>query len=76
MEQNVDPHLNKGFPGSTSTKEPANAGDVRNMGSIHGSGRSPGERYGNPFQYSCLGNPRTEEPGGLQSISLQRDRHD
>ena len=32
---------------------PANAGDV---GSIPGSGRSPGEGNGNPFQYSCLGN--------------------
>ena len=33
---------------------PANAGD---MGSIPGSGRSPGEGNGNPLQYSCLGNP-------------------
>ena len=33
---------------------PASAGDV---GSIPGSGRSPGEGNGNPFQYSCLGNP-------------------
>ena len=32
----------------------ANAGD---MGSISGLGRSPGEGSGNPFQYSCLGNP-------------------
>jgi len=35
---------------------PANAGDVRNMGSIPGLGRSPGE-HGNPLQYSCLENP-------------------
>ena len=34
---------------------PANAGD---MGSIPGSGRSPGEGNGNPLQYSCLGNSR------------------
>ena len=33
---------------------PANAGDV---GSIPGSGRSPGEGNGNPLQYSCLENP-------------------
>ena len=33
---------------------PANAGD---MGSIPGLGRSPGERIGNPLQYSCLANP-------------------
>ena len=36
---------------------PANAGDVRDTGSIRGSGRSPGEGFGNPFQYSCLENP-------------------
>ena len=37
---------------------PANAGDLRDVGSIPGSGRSPGEGSGNPLQYSCLGNPR------------------
>ena len=36
---------------------PANAGDIRDMGSIYGLGRSPGEGNGNPLQYSCLGNP-------------------
>ena len=36
---------------------PANAGDVRDMGSIPGSGRSLGEGNGNPLQYSCLKNP-------------------
>ena len=36
---------------------PANAGDVGDAGSIPGSGRSPGGRHGNPFQYSCLENP-------------------
>ena len=35
---------------------PANAEDVRDVGSIPGSGRSPGGRHGNPFQYSCLEN--------------------
>ena len=35
---------------------PANAGDVRDIGLILGSGRSPGEGNGNPLQYSCLGN--------------------
>ena len=33
---------------------PANAGDIRDMGSIPGLGRSPGGGHGNPFQYSCL----------------------
>ena len=36
---------------------PANVGDTRDMGSIPGSGRSPGEGNGNPLQYSCLGDP-------------------
>ena len=36
---------------------PANAGDIRDVDSIPGSGRSPGEGNGNPLQYSCLGNP-------------------
>ena len=35
----------------------ANAGDVRDMGSIPGSGRSPGGGHGNPLQYSYLENP-------------------
>ena len=36
---------------------PANRGDTGQMGLIPGSGRSPGEGNGNPFQCSCLGNP-------------------
>ena len=36
---------------------PANAGDIRDMGSIPGLGRYPGVGHGNPLQYSCLGNP-------------------
>ena len=35
---------------------PANAGDIRDTGSIPGSGRSPGDGHGNPLQYSCLEN--------------------
>ena len=35
----------------------ANAGDVRDVGSIPGSGKSPGAEHGNPLQYSCLENP-------------------
>ena len=35
----------------------ANAGDVRDAGSIPRSGRSPGGGHGNPLQYSCLDNP-------------------
>ena len=43
---------------------------------IPGSERSPGEGNGNPPQYSCLRIPWTEEPGGLQSMGLQRLGHD
>ena len=44
-----------GFPDDSVVKIlPANAGDV---GSVPGSGGSPGEGNGNPLQYSCLENP-------------------
>ena len=36
---------------------PASAGDIRDTGSIPGSGRSPGGGHGNPLQYSCLEDP-------------------
>ena len=36
---------------------PANAEDIKDSGSIPGSGRSPGGGHGNPLQYSCLENP-------------------
>ena len=40
-----------GFPGDTSGKESTcNAGDIRDTGSIPGSGRSPREGNGNPLQ--------------------------
>ena len=55
---------------------PASAGDMRDVGSIPGLDRSPGAGNGNAFQYSCLENPRTEEPGGLQSIGSQKVGHD
>ena len=40
---------------------PANAGDIRDLGSIPGLGRSPGGGNGNPLQYSCLENPMDRE---------------
>ena len=45
---------------------PADAGDIRDTGSIPGLGRSPGERNGNPLQYSCLENPM--DRGDWQAI--------
>ena len=43
------------FPGSSDAK--ASAYNVRDLGSIPGSGRSSEEGNGNPLQYSCLENP-------------------
>ena len=47
---------------------PANARDIRDAGSVPGSGRSPGGGHDNPLQYSCLENPMEEELDWLQSI--------
>ena len=41
---------------------PVNAGNIRDMSSIPGLGRSPGGGCGNALQYFCLENPQTEEP--------------
>ena len=46
-----------GFPGVSVVKNPpANAGDVRNVGLIPGSGRSPVGGHSNQLQYSCVEN--------------------
>ena len=50
---------------------PANAGDVKDTGLA----RSPGEGHGNPSSILAWRIPWTEEPGGLQSMGLQRVRH-
>ena len=64
-----------GFPGSSDGKE--SACDAGDLGSIPGLGRSPGRGNSIPLQYSCLGEcPWAEEPGGLQSMGLQRIGHD
>ena len=46
-----------------------NAGDAKYAGSIPGSGRSPGEGNGYPFQYSCLQNPM--DRGAWRAIVLE-----
>ena len=48
---------------------PANAGDVRDLGSIPGWGRSPGGGQGNPLQYFCLENPMD---GGAWQATVHR----
>ena len=56
---------------------PANAGNIRDVGSIPGSGGYPRGGHCNPLQYSCLENlHRQMEPGGLQSMGSHRVRHD
>ena len=45
---------------------PANSGYIRDVGSVPGSGRSPGGGHGNPLQYSCQGNPT--ERGAWRAI--------
>ena len=54
---------------------PANAGDVRDVGSIPGLGRSTGGGHGNLLQYSCQENPLDKGAGRFQPTELQRVRH-
>ena len=66
---------------------PTNAGDVKDMGLIPGSGRSPGGGHSNPLQYSCLKNPmergawraimkhHLQNPLGLISANLPGQYH-
>ena len=54
---------------------PANTGDARDRGLIPGSGRSSGGGFSNSLQNSCLKIPRTQEPGGIHSMGLQRVEH-
>ena len=63
-----------GFPGNSDSKE--SACKVGDPCLILALGRSPGEGNGNPLQYLVWEIPWTEEPGGLQSIGLQRVGHD
>ena len=63
-----------GFPGGSDGKE--SACNIRDLGSIPGSVRSPGEGNGYPLQYSYLEN--SIDRGGWQATvhGLQRVRHD
>ena len=53
---------------------PANAGDIRDAGSIPGLGRSPEEEMATCSRILAWEIPQTEEPRGLQSLGSQRVR--
>ena len=62
-----------GFPGDSVGKE--SGCNVRDLASITGLGRSPGRRWGNPFQYSCLMNPHEQRSLVGCSPRGRRDGH-
>ena len=64
----------KGFPGGAEVK--VSACNVGDLGSIPGLGRSPGEGNGNPFQYSCLENPKDGGAWWASVHGSQRVGHD
>ena len=53
---------------------PTNAGDIRDVGSIPGSGRSPGIGNGNPLQNCCLGNPMERGAWGATVHGVAKSR--
>ena len=66
-----------GLPNDSAGKESSsNEGEAEVMGSIPEWERFPGGGNGNSLQYSCLEIPRTEEPGGLQSMGSQTAEQD
>ena len=65
-----------GDPHHCGSDGKVSAYSVGDLGSIPGSGSSPGEGNGNPLQYSCLENPMDRGAGRLQSMGLQRVGHD
>ena len=62
------------LPGSSIGKESACSGG--DLGSIPGSGRSPGEGNGKPIQYSCLENPMDRGTWRATVHGVARVRHD
>jgi len=53
---------------------PVNAGDIRDEGSIPGSGRFPGGGHGNPLQYSFLENPMDRTAGQATVCRVTKGR--
>ena len=66
-----------GFPGGSVVKNlPDKAGNTGDLGSIPGSGRSPGGDNGNPLLYSCLENSMDREAWWATVLGSQRVRQD
>ena len=63
-----------GFPHSSVSKE--SACNARDLGSIPGLGRYPGEGNGNPLQYSCLENPMDRGAWRATVYGLTKVRRD
>ena len=61
--------------GAVEKNPSANAGDVRDVGSLPGLGRSPGVRNSTPLQESCTENSMDRGTRGLQSMGSQRFGH-
>ena len=76
VQKRVDRCIADSFFCTVETNTVHVPGDVRDAGSIPGSGRVPGGGHGNPLQYSCLENPTDREPVGLQPIGPQGVGHD
>ena len=55
---------------------PAKAGDIRDVSSMHGLGRSPGGGHGNPLQYSWLENPMDRGAWGTTVHRVTQIDHD
>jgi len=53
---------------------PANAGDIRDVGSMPGLGKSPGEGNGYPLQYSCLENPMDRRAWQATVYGIRKSR--
>ena len=68
--------LQREFGGASGKEPTANAGDIRDAGSIPRSGRSLEEGMATHSSILACRIPWTKEPGGLQSIWSQRVKHD
>ena len=67
--------LSRAFPGGAGSKDPTNTGDIRDVGSIPGSGRSPGMEMATYSSILAWRITWTEEPSGMQYVGSPRVGH-